>query len=190
MEPSQSQVLPEPLLAAMPQLKEKPCQGVRTWNPALHPGQFIGNSRTAIGLRFGCLETASDPVVAPSNGTPTISRQACLAQFNNSSFGKVVNFFSLASPFIGPDRLQSAVEDVGGTGLKFAAYSFFKTASSTMVRTPFGSMSGLVAGTIETVAKDVVAPVAAVATGVQVMDHLLCAGYSNPSVAPYLPPTF
>jgi len=190
MQPAFSTPFPEPLPAAMPQLSEKPRHGVQSWNPAPHPGQFVCNSRTAIGLQFGWSGIVSGTVVAPSNGTPTISRQACLAQFNNSSFGNVVNFFSLASPFIGPDRLQSAVEDVGGTGLKFAAYSFFKTASSTMVRTPFGSMSGLVAGTIETVAKDVVAPVAAVATGVQVMDHLLCAGYSNPSVAPYLPPTF
>jgi hypothetical protein len=75
MEPSQSQVLCEPLLAAMLQLKEKPCQGVRTWNPALHPGQFIGNSRTAIGLRFACSETASDPVVARNNGTPQQPQQ-------------------------------------------------------------------------------------------------------------------
>ncbi len=67
MEPSQSQVLSEPLLAAKPQLKEKPCLGVRTSNPAPHPGHFICNSRTAIGLRFGCSGTASDPVEAPSN---------------------------------------------------------------------------------------------------------------------------
>ncbi len=101
-------------------------------------------------------------------------QQNCLDNFNNSGGGAVVNFFSLASPFIGPDRLQSAIEDVGGTGVKFAAYSFFKTASTSMVRTPFGSMSGLVAGTIETVAKDVVAPVAAASTAVQVGVHLGC----------------
>jgi hypothetical protein len=97
MEPSQSQVLPEPLLAAMPQLKEKPCQGVRTWNPALHPGQFIGNSRTAIGLRFGCLETASDPVVAPSNafGVTPQQKKDCLNAWSNSGLGKGVQFFSL-----------------------------------------------------------------------------------------------
>jgi hypothetical protein len=70
MEPSQSQVLCEPLLAALPQLKEKPCLGVRTWNPALRPGQFVGNSRTAMGLRFRCSGTVSDPVEAPSNAAP------------------------------------------------------------------------------------------------------------------------
>jgi RHS repeat-associated protein len=127
--------------------------------------------------------------VAPPPPLPTLNRapnnaytndvakklqQNCLDNFNNSGGGAVVNFFSLTSPFIGPDRLQSAIEDVGGTGAKFAAYSFFKTASKTMVRTPFGSMSGLVAGTIETVAKDVVAPVAAVSTAVQVGVHLGC----------------
>ena len=101
-------------------------------------------------------------------------QQNCLDNFNNSGGGAVVNFFSFASPFIGPDPLNSAIEDVGGTGLKFAAYSFFKTASNTMVRTPFGSMSGLVSGTIETVATKVVVPVASVSTAVQVGVHLGC----------------
>lgn len=128
--------------------------------------------------------------IAPNNPTPKQVRQTCLNNFNNTGVGKGVNFFSLASPFIGPDRLGSAVEDIGGTGLKFAAYSFFKTASKSMVRTPFGSMSGLVAGTIETVAKDIVAPAAVLATEVQVGVHAACAAYSNPSLQPYLPPTF
>jgi hypothetical protein len=34
--------------------------------------------------------------------------------------------------------LQTAIEDVGGTGAKFAAYKFFSGASTSMVRTPFG----------------------------------------------------
>ena len=114
------------------------------------------------------------PNNAYTNDVAKKLQQNCLNNFNNSGGGAVVNFFSLASPFIGPDQLDSAVEDIGGTGLKFAAYSFFKTASTSMVRTPFGSMSSLVAGTIETVAKDVVAPVAGVSTAVQVGVHLGC----------------
>jgi RHS repeat-associated protein len=51
MEPSQSQVLCEPLLAAMPQLKEKLHQGVPSNNPAPHPRHEVLNSTVAIGLR-------------------------------------------------------------------------------------------------------------------------------------------
>ena len=51
MELSQSQAFSEPLLAAMPQLKEKPCLGVPSKNPALYPGQEVLNSTVAIGLR-------------------------------------------------------------------------------------------------------------------------------------------
>ena len=51
MEPAQSQVLCEPLLAAMPQLKEKVHQGVPSSDPALYPGHEIPNSTVAIGLR-------------------------------------------------------------------------------------------------------------------------------------------
>lgn len=76
-----------------------------------------------------------------------------------------------------------------GTGTKVAAYKFFRGASTSMVRTPFGSMSGFVADTVETVAKDIVAPVAVLATEVQVGVHAGCAAYSNPSLQPYLPPT-
>jgi hypothetical protein len=88
MEPSQSQVPCEPLLAAMPQLKEKPCLGVRSSDPALHPGQFVCNSRTAIGLQFGWSGIVSGPVVAPSNGQTTPQnkqqlKQACDAIYNN-----------------------------------------------------------------------------------------------------------
>jgi hypothetical protein len=178
MEPSQSQVLCEPLLAAMLQLKEKPCQGVRTWNPALHPGQFIGNSRTAIGLRFACSETASDPVVAPNNG-PTWSQKnkGCLDKINSTPDGKFYNFMSPLSmiPGIGPEWKSSIAEDVGGGAAKFAVFKFFQGASQTMVRTPFGSMSGFVAGSIEGVAEGVLAPVAAAATVGQLTVHAGCA---------------
>jgi hypothetical protein len=50
------------------QLSKNSRQGVRSCNPALHPGQFVCNSRTAIGLRWACSGTASDPVEAPSKG--------------------------------------------------------------------------------------------------------------------------
>ena len=51
MEPAQSQAFSEPLLAAMPQLREKPHLGVPSSNPALHLGHEVCNSTTALGLR-------------------------------------------------------------------------------------------------------------------------------------------
>jgi RHS repeat-associated protein len=51
MQPAQILVLSESLLAAMPQLREKLHQGVPSSNPALHQGQSVCNSTTALGLR-------------------------------------------------------------------------------------------------------------------------------------------
>jgi len=68
MQPAFSTPFPEPLPAAMPQLSEKPRHGVRSWNPAPHPGQFVCNSRTAIGLQFGWSGIVSGTVVAPNSG--------------------------------------------------------------------------------------------------------------------------
>jgi len=70
MQPAFSTPFPEPLPAAMPQLSEKPRHGVQSWNPAPHPGQFVCNSRTAIGLQFGWSGIVSGTVVAPNNGYP------------------------------------------------------------------------------------------------------------------------
>jgi hypothetical protein len=53
-------------------------------------------------------------------------------------------------------------------------YQFFNSASQSMAGTPFGSMSGIAAEGIETIAKDVL-PVAAGATGLQVIAHAGCA---------------
>jgi RHS repeat-associated protein len=51
MEPAQSQAFSEPLLAAMPQLSEKPHLGVPSSNPALYLGHEVCNSTTALGLQ-------------------------------------------------------------------------------------------------------------------------------------------
>jgi RHS repeat-associated protein len=51
MELSQSQAFSVPLLAAMPQLKEKPRLGVPSKNPAPNPGHSFCNSTLAVGLR-------------------------------------------------------------------------------------------------------------------------------------------
>ena len=51
MQLASSAAFPEPLLAAMPQLKEKPHMGVPSSNPALHQGHEVCNSTTALGLQ-------------------------------------------------------------------------------------------------------------------------------------------
>jgi len=51
MESAQDHAFSEPLLAAMPQLKEKPHMGLPSRNPALYQGHEVCNSTTALGLR-------------------------------------------------------------------------------------------------------------------------------------------
>ena len=172
MQPASEHHIPDGLLASMTLLSEKPRHGVTSWESAPQSGINEANSTTAIGLRFRCWEIASDPVDAPNNAQQIA--KTCIDQFNDTGVGKFVNFWSMASPLIGPDRWGSLKEDVGGSTLKFGAYQFFKGASKTMVRTPFGSMSGFVAETIETVAADVVLPLAVAATGTQVLMHAGC----------------
>ena len=115
---------------------------------------------------------------APNNG-PTWSQKnkGCLDKINSTPDGKFYNFFSPLSmvPGIGPEWKSSIAEDVGGGAAKFAVFKFFQGASQTMVRTPFGSMSGFVAGSIEGVAEGVLAPVAAAATVGQLTVHAGCA---------------
>jgi hypothetical protein len=172
---------------------EKPHQGVSAQKSASFLGQELSKSRTALGLALWAGKTVSGPAVAANNGTncapltpgcsnvPTalqvkqFVQQQCLGQFNNSSLGGAVNFMSMASPVIGPNPLGSTIEDVGGTTLKYGVYQFFNSASQSMAGTPFGSMSGIVAEGIETIAKDVVLPVAVGATGLQVIAHAGCA---------------
>ncbi len=115
---------------------------------------------------------------APNNG-PTWSQKnkGCLDKINSTPDGKFYNFMSPLSmiPGIGPEWKSSIAEDVGGGAAKFAVFKFFQGASQTMVRTPFGSMSGFVAGSIEGVAEGVLAPVAAAATVGQLTVHAGCA---------------
>ena len=51
MQLASSAAFPEPLLAAMPQLKEKPHMGVPSKNPALYQGHEVCNSTTALGFQ-------------------------------------------------------------------------------------------------------------------------------------------
>jgi hypothetical protein len=120
----------------------------------------------------------SGTVVAPNNG-PTWSQknQTCLDKINSTPDGKFYNFMSPLSmiPGIGPEWKSSIAEDVGGGGAKYVAYTFFDSASRTMVRTPFGSLSGGIARSMHAVVEDIVAPVSAAAMAGQLTVHAGCA---------------
>ena len=80
MQPAFSTPFPEPLPAAMPQLSEKPRHGVRSWNPAPHPGFNVCNSTAVLGLQFRSSGIVSGPVVAPNKPappTPQPPKDAC-----------------------------------------------------------------------------------------------------------------
>lgn len=115
---------------------------------------------------------------APSND-PTWSQKNkdCLDKINSTPDGQFYNFMSPLSmlPGIGPEWKSSIVDNSLEIGGKYLAYKFFVGASKTMVRTPFGSMSGGVAGAMHAVVEDIVAPVAAAATVAQLTVHAGCA---------------
>jgi hypothetical protein len=123
----------------MPQLSEKPRHGVQSWNPAPHPGQFVCNSRTAIGLQFGWSGIVSGTVVAPSNNcfSPNwlqregIAIQQKVAQTighpfgfgagisAGAGFGKGFGFAGTASAqmIVNPNGNAFLVYTYGGSGL-------------------------------------------------------------------------
>jgi hypothetical protein len=129
-------------------------------------------------------------VTAPKKAINRQAYNTCLNKFNQTGVGKFANFWSAASPFLGPNRLGPIKEDAGGTALKYGAYTGLRYLenNSTQAITALGS--GVVADIFHFVVADIVAPVAAVSTGVQVGVHSACAAYSTPSLQPYLPPTF
>jgi hypothetical protein len=120
-------------------------------------------------------------LLAQSPTKPKQSYQDCLNGFNKSLGGAAVNFLSLTSPFIGPDPLQSALEDVGGTALKFGVHQGLQATSNSYLSIGgstaeflTGAGAGLAADIIEIAAKDVVLPLAVGATAIQIGAHALC----------------
>jgi len=155
-------------------------------------GSAGGNGGASSGCPPNCgfTLTVTSNLNAPNNGINKQAYNTCLNNFNQTGVGKVTNFFSLASPLLGPERLHSTIEDVGGSALKYGAYTGLRYLenNSTQVVTALGS--GVVADIMHFAVADVVAPVAAVSTALQVGVHAGCAAYSTPSLQPYLPPTF
>ena len=88
-------------------------------------GEFVQNHAEFWANRCG--------VIAPNNTEPVVPtpRQQCLDSFNNSTTGKIINFLSPASVFIGPKPLHSAGEYAVGIPLKIAGYSILRYQQTT-----------------------------------------------------------
>jgi RHS repeat-associated protein len=106
MQLASSAAFPEPLLAAMPQLKEKPHMGVPSKNPALYQGHEVCNSTTALGLQAALhLERIRSRYTGKERDTES-GNDYFEARYFGSSMGR---FLSPDGPFDGssPDDPQS-----------------------------------------------------------------------------------
>jgi hypothetical protein len=111
------------------------------------------------------------PSNAPNNGpTQQQKQQDCLNKINNTPDGKIYNFFSFASPWLAPDTLAWDTSRAGAVG----AVGFLNAAAKNWAGTPLGTASGATVGSLTTLARDVLAPVAAAATVGQVTVHVGC----------------
>ena len=116
---------PEPLLAAMPQLREKPHLGFRSKNPAWHPGFNVCNSTAVLGLQFRCSETVSGPVVAPNNGPSYTRADVCAASTLLNKGG--ATFLDALGMIPGEGNLLAGVQL--GAGLLSAGMTIFGESS-------------------------------------------------------------
>jgi RHS repeat-associated protein len=106
MEPAQSQALSESLLAAMPQLREKPHLGVPSSNPALYLGHEVCKSTTVLGLRAALhLERVQSRSTGKERDTES-GNDYFDARYYGSSMGR---FLSPDEPFadFDPENPQS-----------------------------------------------------------------------------------
>jgi len=105
--------------------------------------------------------------------------QQCLNKISNTPDGEFYNFFSPLSmlPGWGPNPPKSRVDNAVEVGGKLSAYGFFRSVSngSFFARTPFGSMSGAAADSLEAFADIVAAPAIVAATGGYLTVHVGCA---------------
>lgn len=77
MQPDFSTSPMQPPVVPNGQLSGNSRHGGRSSNPAPHPGIHKANSTAAIGLRFRCAGTASDPVDAPNNNQQQPQKNPC-----------------------------------------------------------------------------------------------------------------
>jgi hypothetical protein len=114
---------------------------------------------------------------APNNG-PTFQQKnkACLNTINNTPDGKFYNFFSYASPLLGPDAgLLSAEQDGASFAAQRGGQRFLSAAAKNWGRTALGSGSGFVGGVWEAVDGFALTPLAVAATAGQLTVHAGCA---------------
>jgi hypothetical protein len=115
--------------------------------------------------------------IAPNNGPQQTPQQKCLSDFNNNLLGKTVNFLSVASPFIGPEPGNSAIEMIVGGHIKVGIISTLKGlgySSEGLESTPLLAVGEAVGLTAEGIAEEVGGPAVAVATLSQIGVHLGC----------------
>jgi hypothetical protein len=133
MQPAFSTPFPEPLPAAMPQLSEKPRHGVRSWNPAPHPGFNVCNSTAVLGLQFNSSGIVSGPVVAPNNNQQPQQKKPC----------------STTTRIAGTIKALQAAGDAGGSftlaGIHFGAAGLLVGAGC-LDPTPFEPATCIAAG--------------------------------------------
>jgi len=116
---------------------------------------------------------------APNNG-PVSPRQSCLDSFNNSTTGKIVNFLSPASIFIGPKPLHSVGEYAVGIPMKVGAYSLLRYQQTTNFL-PY--LAEGAADLMHFVATDLAGPVSGAAAALQIYAHASCGTLGNNSSA-------
>jgi RHS repeat-associated protein len=91
MQSALSQAFSEPLLAAMPQLSEKPHQGVPSSNPALYLGHEVCKSTTALGLRAALhLERVKSRYTGKERDTES-GNDYFMARYYASSMGRFLS---------------------------------------------------------------------------------------------------
>ena len=106
VEPTLSQAFSDSLLAAMPQLSEKPYQGVPSSNPALHLGHEVCKSTTALGLRAAL---HLERVRSRSTGKERDSESGLDyfgARYNSSSMGRFMSPDPLGGDLTNPQSLN------------------------------------------------------------------------------------
>jgi hypothetical protein len=130
MEPALNTPFPPPSVCPTGQLSGNSRHGVRSWNPAQHPWQFVCNSRTAIGLQFRCSGNVSGTVVAPNNGECDNACQLAHA-FNKTGV------YTLTSPCFVP-AFYAASGTAAAGGVAVANYAEIEAATAGNYATWYG----------------------------------------------------
>jgi hypothetical protein len=134
--------------------------------------------------------------LAPNNGPTKQQQQNCLAGYNNSTAGKVVQFFSLYNL---ATNFKSAWPDwTVVPAVKLAAVKLINTASQAFGNTEFLSIAGAQSTTVlaptaagieaaEAAGAAVAIPAIALATGIDATVHADCSGNPVLPIGPLIP---